>query len=190
METAAHPRSLFKQRSFGMIFVTLTSSASLWTGVVKTFRWATQANQMDTVETIERIKSKVASKGVSLGEPLPESKIAEFERETGITLPTGYRDFLLHVGNGGDGPPEYGMLPLGLNGIDASATEVLVNIKQPFPFATHWVWEEDDPLDETRYSTTFHGSINLGTDGCAMYWLLIVNGPQHGQIWNLSLIHI
>ena len=42
METAAHPRFLFKPRTFGMIIVTLTSSASLWTGVVKTFRWASQ----------------------------------------------------------------------------------------------------------------------------------------------------
>ena len=41
METAAHPRFLFKPRSFGMMFMTLTSSASLWTGVVKTFRCAT-----------------------------------------------------------------------------------------------------------------------------------------------------
>ena len=38
METAAHPRILFKPRNFGMIFVTLRSSASLRTGVVKTFR--------------------------------------------------------------------------------------------------------------------------------------------------------
>ena len=38
METAAHPRFLFRLRTFGMISVTLTSSASLWTGVVKTFR--------------------------------------------------------------------------------------------------------------------------------------------------------
>ena len=40
METAAHPRFLFKPRTFGTIFVTLTSSASLRTGVVKTFRSA------------------------------------------------------------------------------------------------------------------------------------------------------
>ena len=39
METAAHPRFLFKPRTFGMMFVTLTPSASLWTGVVKTFRY-------------------------------------------------------------------------------------------------------------------------------------------------------
>ena len=43
METAAHPRFLFKPRSFGKIFVTLTSSASLRTGVVKTFRCANLA---------------------------------------------------------------------------------------------------------------------------------------------------
>ena len=42
METAAHPRFLFKPRTFGMIIVTLTSSASLWTGVVKTFRYVPQ----------------------------------------------------------------------------------------------------------------------------------------------------
>ena len=48
METAAHPRFLFKPRTFGMMFVTLTSSASLRTGVVKTFRWATQVSQMET----------------------------------------------------------------------------------------------------------------------------------------------
>ena len=40
METAAHPRFLFKPRTFGMIIVALTSSASLRTGVVKTFRCA------------------------------------------------------------------------------------------------------------------------------------------------------
>ena len=38
METAAHPRFLFKPRTLGMISVTLTSSASLRSGVVKTFR--------------------------------------------------------------------------------------------------------------------------------------------------------
>ena len=42
METAAHPRFLFKPRTLGMMFVTLTPSASLWTGVVKTFRYVPQ----------------------------------------------------------------------------------------------------------------------------------------------------
>ena len=49
METAAHPRFLFRLRTFGMMFVTLTPSASLWTGVVKTFRYANETNSMQTV---------------------------------------------------------------------------------------------------------------------------------------------
>ena len=51
METAAHPRFLFKPRTFGMISVTLTSSASLRSGVVKTFRYTTYRNAMaDPIE--------------------------------------------------------------------------------------------------------------------------------------------
>ena len=46
METAAHPRSLFMPRTFGMIVVTPTSSASSRTGVVKTFRCATYREYM------------------------------------------------------------------------------------------------------------------------------------------------
>ena len=46
METAAHPRILLKPRTFGKIFVTFSSSASLRTGVVKTFRCANEAIPM------------------------------------------------------------------------------------------------------------------------------------------------
>ena len=49
METAAHPRTLFKQRTLGMISMTLTSSASLRTGVVKTFRCADEPMRKDVI---------------------------------------------------------------------------------------------------------------------------------------------
>lgn len=146
---------------------------------------------MDTAQTIERIKTKVASNGINLGAPLPEKSIAEFERELAIVLPNGYRQFLLHIGNGGDGPPHYGMLSLGLNAIDdIPASDILPNIGRPFPFTEYWVWEGEDTVDEARYAQTFHGSLNLGTDGCAMYWLLIVNGSERGQIWNWTDVGI
>ena len=28
-----------------------------------------------------------------------------------------------------------------------------------------------------------HGCIFLGTDGCGMDWILIVNGPERGNVW-------
>ncbi|GAA0855682.1 hypothetical protein GCM10009525_88160 [Streptosporangium amethystogenes subsp. fukuiense] len=52
------------------------------------------------------------------------------------------------------------------------------------------MWEEDprpqeevDPVLEQVYD---HGSIVLGTDGCAMYWHLIVSGPHRGHVWQIS----
>ena len=42
METAAHPRSLFKRRSVGTMIGDSTSFSSAGAGVVKTFRCAAQ----------------------------------------------------------------------------------------------------------------------------------------------------
>ena len=58
METAAHPRTLFKPRKLGTIFVTLTSSASLWTGVVKTFRCTSQMQSI--ADIIAAVDDEVA----------------------------------------------------------------------------------------------------------------------------------
>ena len=51
METAAHPRTLFKRRTFGKMIATLTSFTSLWTGVVKTFRWTSQIHRIVRPQT-------------------------------------------------------------------------------------------------------------------------------------------
>jgi len=146
---------------------------------------------MDIAETIIRIKSKVTSKGLALNSPLSQASIAKFEHETRVSLPDGYREFLLHVGDGGDGPPDYGMLPMGLNPMwNEPATVSIANMQRAFPFTEYWVWEYDDERDEDRYAQTFDGNLNLGTDGCAMHWLLIINGSERGQIWNWSDVGI
>lgn len=67
---------------------------------------------------------------------------------------------------------------------------------EPFPLTEAWLWEEDpeppgiadaevdeDELVERVYS---HGSIVLGTDGCAMNWHLVVSGPHRGHVWLTS----
>ena len=57
METAAHPRSLFKPRTFGKMFVTLSSSASLWSGVVKTFRC--RALMLSSEQIADRVAGQI-----------------------------------------------------------------------------------------------------------------------------------
>lgn len=46
-----------------------------------------------------------------LGPPISEETIAAFESRFGVSLPEGYRNFLLWMGNGGAGP-FYGLYPL------------------------------------------------------------------------------
>ncbi|WP_217369620.1 hypothetical protein [Nonomuraea antri] len=48
------------------------------------------------------------------------------------------------------------------------------------------MWE-DDPRPPEKIDEVFdHGSIVLGTDGCGLYWHLIVTGPHRGHVWQIS----
>ena len=64
------------------------------------------------------------------------------------------------------------------------------DLTKPFPLTEARVWEDDersyeelDPLLEPVYH---HGSLVLGTDGCGIYWHLIVTGPHRGHVWLIT----
>jgi len=145
-------------------------------------------NALDEIRTL--IKSK------KMNPVLNEYEIELFEKEQGISLPNDYRDFLFKIGNGGEGPPEYGLLKLG----EIRAHHVpdyLIEgygdrLRQPFPLTEYWVWddEEDLPGIEERINATEMGCLALGHDGCGMFWLLIVTGDSRGQIWQTTGVGI
>jgi hypothetical protein len=142
-------------------------------------------------DRIVEIRRKVAAGGKRLGAPLAEGEVARFESEHGIRLPEAYRRFLLEVGNGGDGPPEYGLEPLGDGPSTGGRSEQdywtrLPDITRPFPFTRRWIWEADEETDEGTDEEVGHGSLYLGTDGCGMNWHLIVTGPERGHLWMLT----
>lgn len=116
---------------------------------------------------------------------LSESDVEAFNQRWTIKLPLGYRRFLLTAGNGGLGPPAYGLLPLGEvpSDYDRSAGEVLAHLGKPFPLAQGWVWGGEQERKPELHRATHFGNLILGTGGCGQYWLLIVTGPQRGQIW-------
>lgn len=146
-------------------------------------------------ERVDRIARKARERGARLGPPLTEDAIAAVEVRCGCALPDGYRAFLRHVGNGGVGPPAYGLLPLGETPDNMSAAESQAWIEsrrvlRPFPFTNPWVWEDGDSSDEGTREQVEDGTLHLGTDGCAQYWLLVVSGPERGNVWMLADVGI
>ena len=140
---------------------------------------------------IDRISRKLREKGRQLGPTLTNDTIRDFEARCGCMLPDGYRSFLQHVGNGGSGPPAYGLLeldqmPKHMNEEELRAWSDLKRVSRPFPFTQTWVWEDGRSSDEGTQDQTHDGNIHLGTDGCAQYWLLIVSGPERGNVWLLA----
>lgn len=143
---------------------------------------------MTVSTTIERIKEKAMSRGIRLSPPLTEAEIANFERFNGVGLPPDYREFLLCVGDGGAGPPEYGLCALGTTPSDFDFARP--DLSRPFPFTRPWTWEDGASSSEGRQDDAYLGILILGTDGCGQYWVLVVRGPDFGKIWMLGDVGI
>lgn len=137
---------------------------------------------------IQRIVAKAKSAGVKLLVPLSETDLVMFEQERDVELPADYRAYLLQIANGGAGPPEHGICSLGSLPSDYELPEP--DLAKPFPFTKSWVWEDGETSPEGQQEDTQCGVLILGTDGCAQYWALVVNGPDRGKIWMLTDVGI
>ncbi|WP_327716070.1 SMI1/KNR4 family protein [Streptomyces sp. NBC_00490] len=114
-----------------------------------------------------------------------------FEAEHGIVLPEPYRTFVAEISDGSfQGPPEYGLVGLAELPSDWGRDGAERSLAEPFPLTEPWLWEEDEgPYEDPEAVTDQvfdHGSIVLGTDGCAMNWHLVVTGPHRGHIWHVT----
>jgi len=140
---------------------------------------------------IERILSKAKTEDCDFNPPIAESELQEFEASHGIYLPEGYREYLLRIGNGGEGPPCYGLDQLGQSADDMPEGQSkewteLPHIRDPFPFTHYWIWDEGQETDEGTIDQITHGSIYVGNDGCGAYWHLITTGSERGNVWMIS----
>jgi SMI1 / KNR4 family (SUKH-1) len=122
-----------------------------------------------TDRLIAEVLAQLQETEICLGPCVEEAALARFENRNGIRLPTGYREFLLRVGNGGDR----------LETFDPDV--VLEKVGLPFPLTAVWVWDEDPDADDC-----WNGWIYIGTDGCDTNWVLIVTGPERGQVWEIE----
>lgn len=118
--------------------------------------------------------------------PLGWAAVHAFEAAHGIEVPEPYRTFVAEVADGAkEGPPDYGLVGLADLPPDWGDEDRVLN--RPFPLTETWIWESD-PRPFEEYAPLLapvreHGSIVLGTDGCGMYWHLVVTGPHRGHVW-------
>ncbi|MET8076086.1 SMI1/KNR4 family protein [Streptomyces sp. NPDC005303] len=117
--------------------------------------------------------------------------VRAFEADHGVVLPEPYRTFVAEVSDGSyQGPPEFGLVGLAELPSDWGNDGSDRDLGKSFPLTRGWLWEEDDgpyeDPDAVMDQVFNHGSVVLGTDGCAMNWHLVVTGPHRGHIWHIT----
>jgi hypothetical protein len=131
--------------------------------------------------------------GFITGLPLPEEQVQQVEREYRLVLPQEYRAFLLRFGDTGTGPG---------NAFFRLRERLTLDSGEPFPLARPCLGCESPAhqrlpkaqqgKDALRLSHEWdqipldHGVLKLCDYGCAMYGVLILNGPFCGRVWFIS----
>ncbi len=145
-------------------------------------------------EKIMTLKDRLDKTALKFNPVLSAGTVEKFETENRIILPADYKLFIQYIGNGGDGPPEYGIKPIGTDEIWWSDAQkkawTFENIRKPFPFSEQWIWEGDEAENTELQDRIFDGNIYLGTDGCGMDWTLIISGGQQGFVWQITDVGI
>nr|WP_299175593.1 SMI1/KNR4 family protein [uncultured Allomuricauda sp.] len=133
--------------------------------------------------------------------PLNIAEVKAFENRHKIVLPAGYRDFLLHIGNGGPGPGQ-GILPLDIGKTYTNLPSPWVD---PIVFNKQFQYDKKEELDVFNnrieqiltdkksdtalvYNAADNGVLCIADSGGGTYFILVVNGPNKGQIWVNALV--
>jgi len=147
---------------------------------------------LDALETIARLVEKLSwartydhrfeafgasTHRYALREPASEEMVAAFEAEWSVRLPSDYRAFLTHAGNGGAGPA-YGLTPL--------APWRVIWRKGPRPSdpSKSFVYDEETKNVPHPDAHPFDGCTYLADTGCGYCAFLVVQGSRAGEVWN------
>lgn len=130
-----------------------------------------------------------------LNNVLSFTQIEEFEKKYGITLPVGYKEFLLKIGDGGAGP-NYGLVKLEdslFADMDFKNEDNKTNPSLPFPHTEPQMMFNEDFDEEKHDEEAFeeiwghphhnYGILRLSNGGCGIFTSLVVNGEEYGNLW-------
>ncbi|MFH9423288.1 SMI1/KNR4 family protein [Streptomyces sp. NPDC017529] len=139
----------------------------------------------------ERARTGADRHHYRLRPPLPAADLHAFEALHGVELPGSYRDFLLHVADGGAGP-HHGLFPLtGPTAYpgppdDWAADDVREDDRRPgalatpFRFTSAW---RPGPGERFDAAAMVAGTLAVAETGCGGFVRLVVTGEQRGRVW-------
>lgn len=143
--------------------------------------------QLRGIDTEFKAVSAAFHHHYQLNPPISEERVVGFEDKHQITLPEEYRMFLLIVGNGGAGP-DYGLYPL-------ERWAPWGKLIENFPHTQTWSpYEQPEwpPVDipegrdfesKSGFKQLWDGSLHIGGGGCDFSNLLVITGPERGNMW-------
>ncbi|QGJ70934.1 Hypothetical protein PBC10988_26370 [Planctomycetales bacterium 10988] len=127
---------------------------------------------------------------VFVHQPVPSSQLDDIESRHGINFPEAYRAFLEQIGDIVVGPG------LGMEPLEKS---IYQHSSESFPLDRPFLGElsiEHQSLPESEKRESYlslgkqwdkipkeHGVLLIADYGCAIYAMLVLNGPMIGQIW-------
>jgi hypothetical protein len=123
----------------------------------------------------------------TLGAPLSESAVAEFEERHEIVLPPEYRLFVTELGDGGAGPG-YHLSRLGESCGTGCRSGHLTRPSPYLPgprYLDDWEQRYEDPPGPDRMFLP--GTLNIAGHGCTLVTRLVVTGPARGRLLNLDI---
>jgi hypothetical protein len=104
--------------------------------------------------------------------PAEEAEVLAFEHAFRVQLPPDYREFILHIGNGGLGP--------GFGLISLSPSEVV-------PFPNLWNSKQNDffKMEDLSFHEQMEGGLSLRIAQVhpALTDVMVIRGADVGQIW-------
>lgn len=125
--------------------------------------------------------------------PTTDAQIKAFEASIGHSLPSDYRDFLLHY-NGGRPEPDAFILPTDFGDQenivfclfpmqDLSINPVVENIEELRTWPLHCAWNDLQNDLINLYEIQLDASLlPIGTDGSSNYFCLVLTGTNRGGI--------
>jgi hypothetical protein len=144
------------------------------------------------IDAVSRIREKLAparklSRGkewwsgskFKLNPTVPESEIVAFETLHNLRLPQDYRDFLLHLSNGGVGPP------YGIYRFEESIRRYEEGTTKMWPGMPECVAPENERID-FDWDPFLQGTLPIMTEGCGKSVHLVLKGEFKGRVVHLD----